>query len=261
MLDYLNENRKIDKPKVSIITVTYNNRSGLIKTLDSIKKQSYPYIESIIVDGGSTDGSIEEIKKFEKEFSDVDKIRTCKWMSENDRGLYYALNKGMKMFTGDIVGCLWDEFYSSDALNKLISKMTEENADGVHGDLIYAKDDRIIRKWIMGKGRITDGWIPAHPTLYLKSEIIRNTGLYNTELVSASDFEYMVRVLKNETYKLAYVSDYVVKMSYGGMTTNSKIAYLRSIVEGCKALRMNGVKHPIIITLKRCVKTAGQFKK
>lgn len=257
-MEYLKKNG--ENPLVTIITVNYNNVVNLKKTLDSISNQTYPNVESVIIDGGSSDGSQELIKEFANGFAKG--FGRCKWISESDEGLYYALNKAFDIATGDIIGCLWDEFADQNSLEILIDTMLNENADGVHGDLLYmGSDGKVIRKWQMGKGKILDGWMPGHPTLYLKKEIYNNYGKYDTDFVTAADYEYMVRILHNEEVRLAYVPRVVVKMFYGGLSTSSHMAYVRSTLEAYVALRKNGIHHAFLVIIRRIIRTLKQFQK
>lgn len=240
--------------KVSIVTVTYNDAKNLKKTLKSLLKQDYREIESIIIDGGSSDNSVEIIKEFEKKFKG-----TVKWVSEKDHGLYDAANKGIRMAEGEIIGCYWDEFASSDVISKIVAVMEKEKTDGVHGDLVYLKQGKVIRYWRMGKGRIKDGWMPAHPTLYLKKEVYQKYGLYKEKYKCSGDYEFMVRILKDETLRLSYLPEILIYMFYGGVSTSGVKAYQQSIQEGVLALKENHVRFPRIVTLKRILKTSIQF--
>lgn len=240
--------------KVSVVTVTYNDAKNLKKTLEALLKQDYTDIESIIVDGGSTDNSVEIIKNFEKKFKG-----TVKWISEKDKGLYNAANKGIQMASGDLIGCYWDVFSSPNIISKIVKKIETEGTDGVHGDLIYVKSGKIIRYWKMGKGTIRNGWMPAHPTLYLKKEVYAKYGLYNETYKCSGDYEFMVRCLQDETIRLSYIPEVLIHMFYGGVSTNGFDAYKQSIQESITALKENNIKYPRLITLKRMLKTSLQF--
>ncbi len=252
------KNRKQGKDKkrmkVSIVTVTYNDAKNLKKTLKSLLKQDYHEIESIIIDGGSSDNSVEIIKEFEKKFNG-----TVKWVSEKDHGLYDAANKGIRMAEGEIIGCYWDEFASSDVIRKIVAVMEKEKTDGVHGDLVYLKQGKVIRHWKMGEGRIKDGWMPAHPTLYLKKEVYQKYGLYKEKYKCSGDYEFMVRILKDETIQLSYLPEILIHMFYGGVSTSGAKAYQQSIREGILALKENHIPFPRVVTLKRILKTSMQF--
>ena len=149
--------------KVSIITTTYNDSAALRKTVKQIEAQDYPNIEYIIVDGASTDDTMEVIKEAEQSFGE-----RLIWISEKDKGIYDAINKGLKLATGDYIGLCFDQFAGTDVISKMVAVMEKEGTDGVHGDLNYMDGDKIVRKWRQGQGNIRTGWMPGHPTLYLK---------------------------------------------------------------------------------------------
>lgn len=244
--------------KVSIITVTYNDAENLKKTLSALLRQDYPDIESIIVDGGSTDGSIELIKEFEKRFHKKFH-REVKWVSEKDNGLYDAANKGIRMAEGELIGCYWDVFASHDVVGRIVKTVEEEKTDGAHGDLIYTNQGKVVRYWKMGRGSIEKGWMPAHPTLYLKKEVYQKYGLYKEKYRCSGDYEFMVRALKGGSVRLSYIPEVLVCMFYGGLSTGGASAYRQSIYESILALRENGVPFPELVTLKRTLRTSMQF--
>jgi glycosyltransferase len=157
--------------KISIITATYNSLKHLPASLQSISSQSYHNIEWIVVDGNSTDGT--------KEFIEANSSKIINWVSEADKGIYDALNKGISMASGDIIGFLHsdDFFASNDVIQKIIEKFLKEEIDGVYGDLNYVSVmdvNKIIRKWKSRPYKLSllkNGWMPAHPTLFLKKEV------------------------------------------------------------------------------------------
>lgn len=242
------------KPKVSIVTVTYNDAKNLKKTLSSLLEQDYENIESIIVDGGSRDNSVEIIKEFEKKFKG-----TVKWVSEKDKGLYNAANKGIKMSTGEIIGCYWDKYADKGIISEIVKTMEKEQSDGCHGDLIFFDKDKPIRHWKMKRGTIQNGWMPAHPTLYLKREIYEKYGLYNEKYKCAGDYEFMVRSLGKGEVKLSYIPKVLIHMFYGGVSTNGFKAYKQSILESVQALKENKIKFPWLVIIKRIIRTSLQF--
>lgn len=256
----LNEQEKL---LVSVITVSYNSVDNLRKSLELLKKQDYPYIESIIIDGGSTDGTRDYIEKFASEFEQTaEEINhTCKWISEQDKGLYDAINKGIDMATGELIGCYWDMYSNDHVISDMVGIVVREKADGVHGDLLYVDGNgKIVRKWKTGQGVIAQGWMPGHPTLYLKRKVYETYGKYNTEYRIAADFEFMVRCLKDNNVKLSYLPDNLIKMFYGGTSNGSLRAYLNSIRESYKALVSNNVKNAGWIVFLRIIRTLKQFR-
>lgn len=240
--------------RVSVIMTTYNSVHNLEKTLVSVMRQDYPLIEVIICDGGSTDGTLDIIRKYEK----VPGLH-LKWKSEPDKGIYDAMNKGYKMSTGSIVTFFNDVYSRADAVRLCVEAIEKQKSDGAHADLVYADGDEVVRRWKMGEGTIRQGWMPGHPTLFLKREIYEKYGLYKTDYKVAADYEFMVRILNKSEVTLTYVSETIVKMYYGGTSTQGMKGYLTSLKEGHRALKENGINNAWIVDIKRTVKVLRQF--
>ena len=241
-------------PKVSVVTTTYNDIENLKRILAEVKKQTYPNIEHIIVDGGSTDGTVDLLKELEEK-----EPGRISWMSEKDNGIYDAINKGICMATGDIVGCCFDRYADEGVLMRMVEIMEKEGTDGVHGDLCYMDGDRIVRKWHQGQGIIRSGWMPGHPTLYLKKEVYDKFGLYRTDYRISGDYEFMVRILYRKEVTLSYLPEILIYMSHGGTSTNSLRAYVESMMEGHRALVENHVPFAWVTDLCRVVRVLSQF--
>lgn len=241
--------------KVSLILTTYNCKNNLKKTLKSIENQDYADIEVVIKDGVSTDGTLDIIQDYAKNHENV------VWKSEPDIGIYDALNQGYVMSTGDIIGVCNDVFTTTDAVSKFVRAIKDDGADcmGVHADLVYATEEKIVRYWKMGQGTIAQGWMPGHPTLYLKREVYEKYGLYNTDYKCSADFEFMVRVLKDNDVKLAYIPEVLIRMFYGGTSTSGAGSYWLSIKESYEALKKNKVSFPMIVIIKRTLRVIVQF--
>ena len=240
--------------KVSIITTTYNDSAALRKTVEQIKVQDYPNIEYIIVDGKSTDDTMDVIREAEAYFGD-----RFQWISEKDQGIYDAINKGLRLATGDYIGLCFDQFAGNDVISKMVAIMEKEGTDGVHGDLNYMDGDKIIRKWRQGQGNIRTGWMPGHPTLYLKKEVYEKYGFYKTDYRISADYEFMIRILKDGQVKLSYIPEVLIKMAHGGTSTKSLSAYLEGMKEGNRALRENGVKFAFVTDMLRVLRVLKQF--
>ncbi|MBQ1172333.1 MAG: glycosyltransferase [Lachnospiraceae bacterium] len=249
--------------KISIITTTYQDVRHLKKVVEGIKNQDYPRLEYIIVDGGSTDGTVEYLKELEKDFSYGWPEREVKWISEKDNGIYDALNKGIRMATGDIIGTMFDKFSNPHVLSDMVSVMEKEGTDGVHGDLYYVDElDNPVREWKMGNTKtIRDGWMPAHPTLYLKKEVYDKFGVYKTDYRIAADYEFMIRILKDNQVRLSYIPEVLVHMFYGGTSSGGLKNYILSFQEGKRALEENQMKGAFFITVKRTLIVLMQFVK
>lgn len=179
--------------KISLITVTYNSGKTLSDTIQSVLSQSYTNIEYIIIDGLSQDNTIDVIKKYELDFEG-----RMMWISEKDRGLYDAMNKGIKMATGDVVGILnSDDFYTSDdVLERVASELQNPDIDAVYGDVHFVKDSdlhkcvRYYSSKIFQRSLMRLGFMPAHPSFYLRREYFEEFGLYQTDYKIAADFEF-----------------------------------------------------------------------
>ena len=240
--------------RVSLILTTYNSKENFLKTYESIKKQDYPDIEIVVVDGESTDGTVAEIRRC------AGQEEGLKWVSEKDHGIYDAINKGIRLASGDLIAVFNDIFYMDSAVSKLVRAVNSNGGyDGAHGDLVYCQNGKIKRYWRMGEGQIEDGWMPAHPTLLLKREVYERFGVYKTDYRCSSDYEFMIRILKNGEVRLAYVPEILVSMFYGGTSSNGLGAYAVSFREACRALKENEVRHPWQISIKRTFRVVKQF--
>lgn len=242
--------------KVSLLLTTYNSAENLPVTLQSIQEQTYSPIEVVIADGGSTDDTISLIQQFARNGG-----LEVKWVSERDKGLYDAMNKAFCLSTGDIIAVCNDRLSEKDAVASFVEAIEQAGEDciGAHSDLVYMEGDKIVRSWHMGQGNISQGWMPGHPTLYLKREVYEKYGQYDITYHCAADYEFMVRFLKDGSNRLAYVPRVLITMFYGGTSNAGLKNYLVSFKEGYMALRKNGVKHPLLITLRRTWKVLRQF--
>lgn len=244
----------MNSQKVSIITTTYNDSENLKRIMKQVLGQNYQNIEYIVVDGGSKDDTLEVIKEFEPRFEGK-----MKWISEPDNGIYSAINKGLKMATGDIIGCCFDEYTSKDVLSKMVNIIEKEGTDGVHGDILYMDGERVVRTWKQGQGNIRTGWLPGHPTLYLKKDVYERFGYYKEDYKIAADYEFMIRILYGGKIKLSYIPEVLIKMSYGGTSTGDLKSYILSFKEGHRALKENGVPMAFVTDLCRTLKVLLQF--
>ena len=224
--------------KISIITISFNAKSTIEKTLQSVANQSYKNIEHIIVDGGSKDNTLEICNSF----SHISKI-----ISEPDKGIYDAFNKGLKLATGDIVGFLNadDVFYSEKAVEDIVNAFSNNETDIVYGNLDYVnKEGKVIRNWISKpyeKGLVKKGWMPAHPTFYCKKEVYDRLGGYNDCFKIAGDFELCLRFLEVNKVSSYYLNKKVVKMLVGGISNNDINSKLIIFKEELKAFRINKI--------------------
>lgn len=243
-------------PKVSVITTTYNDAANLRMIMEQVAEQDYENLEYIIVDGGSTDETLELIRQMEERLPGQ-----VQWISEKDNGIYDAINKGIRLATGDIIGCCFDRYADEGVISRMVSIMELEGTDGVHGDLCYMDGDRIVRRWHQGQGNIRSGWMPGHPTLYLRRAVYERFGLYKTDYRIAADYEFMVRILYRNQVTLSYLPELLIYMSHGGTSTGSIGAYVESLKEGHRALKENGVPFAWVTDLCRIMRVLVQFVK
>lgn len=209
--------------KVSVITVCYNRKATIKQSINSVLDQDYPDIEYIIIDGNSSDGTQSIIESYS------DKI--THYISEPDKGMYDAINKGLKIATGDIIGLMHsdDVFYDRSVVSKIVNTfLMSATADAVYGNGIYVTNDakeKIVRNKIGGEynfKKLKSGWLPLHPTVYIKKSIIEKYGNYSLDFKIASDTEFLLRYLFKHKINIVYMNEYVVKMKMGGMSTDYK---------------------------------------
>ncbi len=245
--------------KFSVITAVYNNAAHIEDCIKSVTGQSYSNIEYIIIDGGSTDGTVDIIKKYESKLS--------KWVSEKDNGIYDALNKGIKLATGDVIVFVHsdDMFASVDVLQKAAEVFKEKKCDSVYGDLLYvSKDntDNVIRYWKSGTYRYNKlffGWMPAHPAFYVKKKVYDELGLFNTSFRIAADYDVVLRFLHKGKISAEYVPDVFVKMRTGGASNKSAGNIIKKSSEDYKALMLNGFSVPWLTLFFKNVRKLPQF--
>lgn len=246
----------MDKPRVSIVTTTYNDKESLQKTIRQVQKQDYENLEYIIVDGGSADGTLEVLRKAQEAFGD-----SLRWISEPDQGIYDALNKGLRMASGEILGCCFDRFAGPDVISRMVEIILREGTDGVHGDLCYMEGERVVRRWHQGQGKIRFGWMPGHPTLYLRRQVYEKFGYYKTDYRISADYEFMIRILKDGKVKLSYLPEILIYMEHGGTSTSSLGAYLEGMKEGHRALKESGAGMAWFTDVCRTLRVLAQFVK
>ena len=247
--------------KVSIITATFNSEKTLRDTLESVLEQTYTDFEHIIVDGASKDSTMQIVKEYEAKYNG-----RLRYVSEKDSGLYDAMNKGIKMATGDIIGILNsdDKYAHNKVLEKIVNKFTETNCDGTYANLVFMDEETMKipqRVWKHPKGNYKMGWHPAHPTLYLKKSVYEKVGLFNLEYRIAADYDFMLRMMKMEDIKLEYIDDFIVFMRTGGTSTDGLKGYKKNLKESHKVLVNNNIKFAYLVDFKRIIKTLNEMVK
>ena len=226
---------------ISVITAVFNRADTLAEALRSVRDQSWTNVEHIAIDGGSTDGSLEILRAYGSGLATV--------VSEPDAGIYDALNKGIVRATGDVVGFLHadDQFASPHALTRVAAAFEDPSIGAVYGDLVYVKrkdTTRVVRYWCAGpytRERLAHGWMPPHPTFYVRRELYAKFGSFNTHFRIAADYENMLRILWHGAVKTAYIPEVLVRMRIGGMSNQSLLNLLLKSREDYAAMRLNGI--------------------
>jgi len=225
--------------KISIITVVRNNQDMIEDCVQSVIGQTYADIEYIVIDGASTDGTLEAVNRHRRGISKI--------ISEKDKGYIYAMNKGLGLASGDIVGFLHsDDFYAGNTvLEKVADSFKRDDTDSLYGDLVYVKKEdpeRMVRYW---RGKDYDanslrwGWMPAHPTFFVKKRIYEKYGYFNTDFKISTDYENALRFLHRYKISTQYLPETIVKMRFGGVSNRSVKNIIRKTVEDYRACRMH----------------------
>jgi len=245
--------------KVSIITVTKNSAKHLSDCIESVRKQNYKDIEHIIIDGKSTDGTLEIIQ------NNLEYISY--WISETDRGMYDAINKGLEVATGDIVGILNsdDMFASADAVRSIVDGFETSDTDSIYGDLVYVdpkNTHRIIRYWrgiSYKRYRFRYGWMPAHPTFYIRRKLINQYGLYENHYYTAADYEFMARYLFLHKVSSRYIDAMLVKMRNGGISNGNFKSRFRANRRDFLAMKKNKIPFAFIVSILKPLLKLPQY--
>lgn len=249
--------------KVSIITVTYKSAATLSRTLRSIEQQTYPNIEHIIIDGESPDATIPIIHDYAARHSNV------RFISEKDKGIYDAINKGLRMATGEIIGILNsdDTLASKDTIAHIVKTFEETGADLTYGDLVYCryieieKQLHVVRNWVsndFNPASLRFGWMCPHPTLYLRKRVYDEQGLYKTNYRISADYDFILRVFSKSQYKKAYIPEVLINMELGGVSNRDMRSMYRKTKEDIRVLKENGQFHFYTILAKN-LRKIGQF--
>ena len=293
--------------KISIITVTKNNKAGLLRAIECVRRQSYKNVEHIIVDGGSVDGSAEILRDAQND-SLLSTQYSLLTISEADSGIYDAINKGIKLATGDVIGLLHsDDLYADEnVLSRYAEIFLNQKTDAVYSDLVYVSQKSevrsqeseggnsttinylllttnysVIRYWKTHKSMISNqssvksentdnrllvtnhllnkGWMPPHPTLFIRKEIFEKYGFYNTDLKIASDYEMILRLLYKHQITSYYLPLTTYLMSIGGASNKSIGNIIQKSKEDFRAMKMNGLKFPVLTLISKNLRKLPQF--
>jgi glycosyltransferase involved in cell wall biosynthesis len=244
---------------VSIITVSYNNSETILDTIKSVLAQSYHYIEYIIIDGASNDGTVDIIKSFGKTIS--------KFVSEPDKGIYDAINKGIGLATGDIIGILnSDDFFFNDfIIEKVAESFMKNEIDAVIGDVQFVdpeKTSKVVRYYSSKRfnpEKFRYGFMPAHPSFYAKRELFEKYGFYKTDYKIAADYELLIRFLFINKIKYKYLDFPFVSMRTGGVSNKSVYSNYLLNKEIIRACRENGIKTNYILVYSKYFSKLFEF--
>lgn len=238
--------------KISIITASYNSAKTIEDTIKSVLGQTYQDIEYIVVDGTSKDGTLDIVKKYQASHE-------IKLLSEPDNGLYEAMNKGIALATGDVIGILnSDDFYkNNEVIQKIVTAFNESGADAVYADLEFVDEidtKKVVRTWIAGEyqeQKLNNGWIIPHPTFFVKKDIYNKYGLFNPEFKIAADYELLLRLLKFHKIKLRYIKGIIVSMRNGGVSTRNLEQRKKGWQELKAAWTINNLPVPFLFIARR----------
>ncbi len=228
--------------KVSIITVVYNGAEFIRDCIESVVNQTYADIEYIVVDGNSTDGTVEIVQSYG--------TKVARFISESDKGLYDAMNKGIRLATGDVIGLLnADDFYRHNrVIENMVATLERTGSDAVYGDMLYVDrtDTRKLKRyWRSGwysENAFLWGWMPGHLSFFAKRQLYLDYGLFRVDMKSAADYELMLRFIHKNKAKLAYMNEVTIVMRAGGVSNSSLQNRLRANRDDRRAWQLNGLK-------------------
>ena len=245
--------------KISIITVTYNSAKTLESTITSVLRQDYNQIEYIVVDGGSSDATLDILEKY--------KSKIAKIISEKDNGLYDAINKGIALATGEVIGILHsDDFYiHNKVISNYVKVFEKSNTDAVYANLYYVNridTNKITRKWLSGEYTTSSfyfGWMPPHPIFFVKKEMYSKYGGFDLSFKTAADYELMLRFILKEKIRIAYLNEFTVKMRMGGASNESIGNRVNANAEDRRAWKKNGLKPKFYTLYLKPLRKLSQF--
>lgn len=249
--------------KISIITATFNRGHFIESCVLSILRQDIKDVELIIIDGLSTDSTFEKLRPL------IKKNKNIKFYSETDSGIYDALNKGIDKANGEIIGFLHsdDVFYNSEVLKKIICKFKNHDIDGLYGNLEYVEKidtNKVVRFWescAFNNNLLRKGWAPPHPTLFLKSNIYKKHGKFDLKFKISADYDFMLRIFKDDSLKFEYVPRVITRMRTGGVSNkNIKNIFIKTF-EDFKAIRKNKIGSVGTLLRKNTSKIKQFYKK
>lgn len=247
--------------KISVITACLNNADTIEATLRSVTEQELVELEYIIIDGGSSDKTMEIVNAY--------KSKIARIISDKAEGIYFALNKGIDLATGEVIAFLHadDVYANAQVLSKVMKTMEGKKVDSVYGDLYYVdRNDlsKVIRNWKAGefkKDSFFKGWMPPHPAFFLRKSCYEKFGKFNTTFRSAADYELMLRMLQKNKISVAYLPEVLVKMRVGGVSNVSLKNRVKANREDKRAWKVNGLKPGLFTMIRKPLSKLSQFFK
>jgi glycosyltransferase involved in cell wall biosynthesis len=243
--------------KISIVTICFNNAGVIRRTIESVTGQDYPDIEYIVVDGGSTDGSLDIIKEYELQIATL--------ISEPDKNLYDAINKGMKAATGDVVGLIHagDRLFNGEVIRKIADYFTANDIDVMYGHSILVNESdvpvRVNKSPAYRRSLVKRGWMPSHQSIYIRRSLLDKIGYYNLDLHPSSDYEFFLRYFYFHTLKIKRLDEFILRFSMGGISTRNYLNNIRSQEQQMKGWTINGVKPPFYLVPLKLARKPRQF--
>jgi len=246
-------------PEVTIITACFNSEASIAATVESVLAQTFPDIEYLVIDGGSRDGTLARIEPYR------DRIR--KIVSEKDRGIYDAINKGVQSASGEIIGFLHsdDRFRHPGAVEQLVEQLEREQTDGIYSDLEYIRgsggEASVLRHWKsrpFHPGLLAQGWMPPHPTLYLRRRVYERVGGFDLRYRIAADYDFILRAFREPGFRFSYLPEVTVQMQTGGASNGSLGRILQKSREDYEILSRHGLS-PLSTLLRKNLSKIPQF--
>lgn len=243
--------------KISIISICYNNAGEIRRTIESVVNQDYKNIEYIVIDGASGDGSLDIIREYD------DRIATL--VSEPDKNLYDAINKGIKCATGDVVGLIHagDRLFNMQVVRNIAAHFTENDIDLMYGHSLLVNDQgvpiRVNKSPAYRRSLVKRGWMPSHQSIYIRRSILERIGLYNLELHPSSDYEFFLRYFYFNKLKIKRLDQFILRFSMGGISTRNYLNNLRSQEQQMQGWLINGEKAPFYLVPLKLARKPRQF--
>ena len=243
--------------KISIVSICYNNAGEIRRTLESVVNQDYPHIEYIVVDGLSTDGSLEIIGEYR------DRIATL--ISEPDKNLYDAINKGIARATGDVVGLIHagDRLFNNQVVGKIADHFQQNEIDAMYGHSLLVNDGdvpiRVNKSPAYRRSLVKRGWMPSHQSIYIRREQLERIGLYNLELHPSSDYEFFLRYFYFNRLRIKRLDEFILRFSMGGISTRNYLNNIRSQDQQMQGWVLNGERPPFYLVPLKLARKPRQF--